>query len=134
VLRWMIFGLLGIAGPAPAHAELARAIITPMTAASDDVCELLKSDRHDRCTSLAHDGNAIIYTAGSKRGIRRFVLAIDRGGDEDVLVGPPIDLDQDAKPSLKVIGGSAVMQVADATVTCSVRTLAVWTCETRRQP
>jgi hypothetical protein len=68
---------------APVYAE-------PMTAASDDVCALLRADRHDRCRKLAHDGDATAYQSGTGE-LRRFVLAIARPGD-DTLVSPSFDV------------------------------------------
>jgi hypothetical protein len=68
---------------APAYAE-------PMTAASDDVCALLRADRHDRCRKLGHDGDATAYQSGTGE-LRRFVLAIARAGD-DTLVSPSFDV------------------------------------------
>ena len=72
---------------APAHAGLAPRV-APMTAADDDVCELLKAERGDSCKRLARLGNATVY--GTAKGIRRVVLAIADG--DDVLVSPPIDV------------------------------------------
>ena len=83
-----------LAAAAPARAELAvPSHRASMTAASDEVCELLKADRHDRCKPLAHVDQATVYQAGTKHGIRRFVLAIDHG--DDVLVSPALDLAAD---------------------------------------
>ncbi len=73
-----------------ARAELAPPRIAPMTLASDEVCELLKSDRHDTCKPAAQLDRAKVYQAGASHGIRRYVLAIDRG--DDTLISPSIDL------------------------------------------
>jgi hypothetical protein len=78
-----------IVAAAPAHADITP-VRAPMTAAAYDVCDLLKSDRHDSCKRLAHLGGATVYQAGSTHGIRRFVLALDR--DDDVLVSPALDV------------------------------------------
>lgn len=76
----------------------APALAAPMTAASDDVCALLRSDRHDRCRKLAHDGDATAYQSGTPE-LRRFVLAIARPG-EDTLVSPSVDVHGDADAPL----------------------------------
>lgn len=77
-----------VAAAAPAHAGLAPRSVA-MTAADDDVCDLLRSDKHDRCKPLAHTQSATVYQAGSAL-LRRVVLAIDTG--DATLIGPSIDL------------------------------------------
>ena len=78
-----------------------------MTLASDEVCELLKADRHDTCKSAVQLDRAKVYQAGAKRGIRRYVLAIDR--DDDTLISPSIDLPAEngtldhATPTLSIV-------------------------------
>jgi len=76
----------------------APAVAAPMTAASDDVCALLRADRHDRCRKLAHDGDVTAYQSGTG-DLRRFVLAVARRGD-DTLVSPSLDIHGDADAPL----------------------------------
>ena len=64
--------------------------VAPMQLVDDGVCELLRSNLTDRCKAIAKSPIATVYQSGSKHGIRRFVLAIERG--ERTLVGPAIDV------------------------------------------
>jgi hypothetical protein len=90
-----------LAAAAPARAELHFA---PMTAASDDVCELLKADKHDRCRRFAHEGNATAYQSGTA-DLRRFVIAIARPGD-DPLVSSSLDVHADGDAQLVATNAS----------------------------
>ncbi len=89
--------LVPILASATAHAELSVRVV-PMTAASDDVCELLKADKHDHCKRVVKDGDAIAYQPGTP-DLRRFVLAIARPGD-DTVVGASVDLHGDDDATL----------------------------------
>ena len=80
-----------------AHAEV-PVRVAPMTAASDDICKLLESDRHDHCKRVVHAGDATAYQSGSAE-LRRFVLAIARPAD-DAVIGASVDLYGDARATL----------------------------------
>src|SRR5262245_59856842 len=88
--------VIGAALPAGASG-LSPARVVAMTAADDPVCDLLKSDRGDRCASLAHADAATVYQAGTP-GLRRIVLAIDIG--DATVVSPTIDLATDGDATL----------------------------------
>lgn len=81
-------GLAVLAAAAPAYAQLAPRVAA-MTAADEDVCDLLRSDRADRCKQLAHADAATVYQSGTG-ALRRIVLAIATGST--TVVGPSIDL------------------------------------------
>jgi hypothetical protein len=63
--------------------------VVAMTAADDAVCDLLRSDRADRCKQLAHADAATVYQSGTA-ALRRIVLAIDVGGA--TVIGPSVDV------------------------------------------
>ena len=77
--------------------------VAPMQLVDDGVCELLRSNTTDRCKAIAKSPLATVYQSGSRHGIRRFVLAIERG--ERTLVGPAIDIvgDDATVPTLHAI-------------------------------
>ncbi len=77
--------------------------VAPMQLVDDGVCELLRSNLTDHCNAIAKSPLATVYQSGSKHGIRRFVLAIERG--ERTLVGPAIDIvgDETTVPTLHAI-------------------------------
>ena len=90
----------------PARSDALRRMVTPMTRADGDVCDLLRAQVNDKCKRVAQDGGATVYQSGSKAaGIRRLVLAIDTGAD--VLVGPAVDVLADqlesTKPTLRAV-------------------------------
>ena len=105
----IIAGLAALAASAtvtPARSDALRRMVTPMTRADGDVCDLLRAQITDKCKRVAQDGGATVYQSGSKTaGIRRLVLAIDTGAD--VLVGPAVDVLYDqlesTKPTLRAI-------------------------------
>jgi len=113
-VRALLAVAIVVAG-SPAHAELARPIVAPMTAVEGNVCALLRAESGERCTRIATLGGAAVYQSGSRRGIRRLVMAIDR--DEDKLVGPSVDL-----PGEDCAGGRCVTLVATS---ASVRAIAI---------
>jgi hypothetical protein len=75
---------------APARAELRPPIVAPMSVVEGDVCALLLAERGDTCKRVAKLDNVAVYQSGSRRGVSRLVVAIDRG--EDKLVGPSVDV------------------------------------------
>ncbi len=77
--------------------------VAPMQLVDDGVCELLRSNLTDRCKAIAKSPLATVYQSGSKHGVHRFVLAIERG--DRTLVGPAIDVvgDDAAVPTLYAI-------------------------------
>lgn len=102
----IIAGLAALAASTPAHSDALRRMVTPMTRADGDVCDLLRAQIDDKCKRVAQDGGATVYQSGSKTaGIRRLVLAIDTGAD--VLVGPAVDVLSEqlesTKPTLRAI-------------------------------
>jgi hypothetical protein len=105
----IIAGLAALAAAAtltPARGDALRRMVTPMSRADGDVCDLLRAQITDKCKRVAQDGGATVYQSGSKTaGIRRLVLAIDTGAD--VLVGPAVDVLSDqlesTRPTLRAI-------------------------------
>jgi hypothetical protein len=69
--------------PAPAPVK----VIAPMQVADDSVCDLLRADKRDSCKRIAKRDHAEVFQSGSKRGIRRVVLAIEHDGEQLVSDG-----------------------------------------------
>jgi hypothetical protein len=61
-----------------------------MSVVDGSVCALLNSERGETCKRVARLGDAAVYQSGSRRGIRRLVVEIDRDGDK--LIGPSVDV------------------------------------------
>jgi hypothetical protein len=84
--------LVAFAGPARADNGL-RLSTTVMTAADDDICSLLRSERKDLCRRLSRKSEpsfaAEVFQAGTKRGIRRLVLVVTAGDRK--MAGPSVD-------------------------------------------
>jgi len=97
----MTFALLALAASHAAAAPTSK--VAPMQLLDDDVCALLRSNTTDRCKAIAKSPLATVYQSGTKRGIRRFILAIERG--DRTLVGPAIDVvgDSATVPTLHAI-------------------------------
>ena len=131
--------VLAVAGSHATAAPTSK--VAPMQLLDDDVCALLRSNTTDHCKAIAKSPLATVYQSGGKRGVRRFILAIEHG--DRTLVGPAIDVvDDDATvPTLHAItmGGRAgiAMDLASsfhasgtshAVVGCATTAAGAWKC------
>ena len=90
-----VLAVLPILIATSARADAVKLTIGSMTATDDiNVCSLLRSDTKDGCKRLSKRSepgfDAEVFQAGTKRGIRRYVLVITTGDQR--MVSPSIDL------------------------------------------
>ena len=133
------FALLALAASHAAAAPTSK--VAPMQLLDDDVCALLRSSTTDHCKAIAKSPLATVYRSATTHGVRRFILAIERG--DRTLVGPAIDVVGDSATvstlhAIKVNGRAAIaMDLAStfgttgtthAVVGCATTAAGAWKC------